>query len=95
MKWRTLPGSVQSSRASPQPIATSNLLLMLLLPHDGPLPLLHWINSYFSHLSENLSVVDSDDGSGHLWHDHHVPQVSLHLEQEMNRMQSIVRWQKI
>jgi len=28
-------------------------------------------------LVEDLSVVDSDDGSGHLWHDDHVPQMGL------------------
>jgi hypothetical protein len=36
---------------------------------------------HFSHLDldlvEGLSVVDSDDGSGHLWDDDHVPEVRL------------------
>ena len=29
------------------------------------------------YLVESLSVVDSDNGTGHLWHDHHIPKVGL------------------
>merc|ERR1719334_338011 len=30
------------------------------------------------HLSKHLPVVDADNGTSHLWHHHHVTEVSLH-----------------